>query len=169
MKVSELRAFDRSSLVTIEATATVHEAVKTMAGKGIGAVLIVQDEKVAGIFTERDLMNKVVGKDLDTRTTNISDVMTRDLKTAKVDDEAIDCLELMADGGFRHLPVVDAGNRPIGMVSQRDFVATTLPQALSLARQAAKATVAKRYQPVAIAATVVAYTAVIVVAVRLFT
>jgi CBS domain-containing protein len=169
MKVAELRAFDRSSLVTVEATATVHEAVKTMAGKAIGAVLVVEDEKVAGIFTERDLMNKVVGRDLDTRTTRISDVMTRDLKTARVDDEAIDCLELMAEGGFRHLPVVDGSGRPIGMVSQRDFVATTLPQALSLARQTAKATVSKRYQPVAIAASVVAYTLVIVMAVRLFT
>jgi CBS domain-containing protein len=169
MKVAELRAFDRSSLVTVDATATVHEAVKTMAGKAIGAVLIVENDKVAGIFTERDLMNKVVGQDLDTRTTKIADVMTRDLKTARVDDEAIDCLELMAEGGFRHLPVVDGSGRPIGMVSQRDFVATTLPQALSLARQTAKATVSKRYQPVAIAATVAAYTLVIVIAVRLFT
>ncbi len=169
MKVEELRAFDRSSLVTVEATMTVHEAVKTMAGKAIGAVLIVENEKVAGIFTERDLMNKVVARDLDCSTTRISDVMTRDPKTARVDDEAIDCLELMAEGGFRHLPVVDAGGRPIGMVSQRDFVATTLPQALSLARQTAKATVSKRYQPVAIAASVVAYTLVIVMAVRLFT
>jgi len=169
MKVAELRAFDRSSLVTVDATATVHDAVKTMAGKGIGAVLIVANEKVAGIFTERDLMTKVIGRDLDTRTTKISEVMTRDLKLAKADDEAIDCLEMMAQGGFRHLPVVDGDARPIGMVSQRDFVATTLPQALSLARQTAKATVAKRYQPVAIAASVVGYTLIIVVAVRLFT
>ena len=169
MKVAELRAFDRDALITVLGTATVHEAVKTMAGKAIGAVLIVEDDKVAGIFTERDLMNKVVGKDLDTRETKVADVMTREPKTARVDDEAIDCLELMAAGGFRHLPVVDASGRPLGMVSQRDFVATTLPQALSLARQTAKATVSKRYQPVAIAASVVAYTLVIVMAVRLFT
>ena len=144
MKVAELRAFDRDALITVSGTATVHEAVKTMAGKAIGAVLIVEDDKVA-------------------------DVMTREPKTARVDDEAIDCLELMAAGGFRHLPVVDANGRPLGMVSQCDFVATTLPQALSLARQTAKATVSKRYQPVAIAATVAAYTLVIVTAVRLFT
>lgn len=169
MKVAELRAFDREALITIPGGATVNEAVKTMAGKAIGAVLVVEDDKVAGIFTERDLMNKVVGKDLDTHTTKVAAVMTKEPRTARVDDEAIDCLELMATGGFRHLPVVDADGRPLGMVSQRDFVATTLPQALSLARQTAKATVAKRYQPVVIAATVAAYTLVIVIAVSLFT
>ncbi len=169
MKVAELRAFDRDALITVTGGTSVHEAVKTMAGKAIGAVLIVENDKVAGIFTERDLMNKVVGKDLDTRTTKVNEVMTRGPKTVKVDDAAIDCLELMAAGGFRHLPVVDADERPLGMVSQRDFVATTLPQALSLARQTAQATVAKRYQPVAIAASVLAYTFIIVMAVRLFT
>ena len=169
MKVAELRAFDRDALITVGGDTSVHEAVKTMAGKAIGAVLIVENDKVAGIFTERDLMNKVVGNDLETRTTLVREVMTRAPKTARVDDEAIDCLELMAAGGFRHLPVVDADGRPLGMVSQRDFVATTLPQALSLARQTAKATVSKRYQPIAIAATVLAYTFVIVIAVRLFT
>jgi CBS domain-containing protein len=169
MKVAELRAFDRASLITVTGETTVHEAVKTMAGKSIGAVLIVENDKVAGIFTERDLMTKVVGQDLDTKTTTIGQVMTRSPKTARVDDAAIDCLELMAEGGFRHLPVVDTNDRPLGMVSQRDFVATTLPQALSLARQTAQATVSKRYQPVAIAATVLAYTFVIVIAVRLFT
>jgi signal-transduction protein with cAMP-binding, CBS, and nucleotidyltransferase domain len=139
-----------------------------MAAKSIGAVLIVENDKVAGIFTERDLMTKVVGKDLDSATTKVAAVMTRAPKTVKADDAAIDSLELMAEGGFRHLPVVDGAGRPIGIVSQRDFVATTLPQALSLARQTAKATVSKRYQPVAIAASVVAYTAVIALVVSIF-
>lgn len=169
MKVAELRAFDRAALITVTGATTVHEAVKTMAGKAIGAVLIVENDKIAGIFTERHLMNKVVGKDLDTRSTRIAEAMTRSPKTARVDDDAIDCLELMSAGGFRHLPVVDAEDRPLGIVSQRDFVATTLPQALSLAGQTAKATIAKRYQPVGIAATVLAYTLVIVIAVQLFT
>ena len=67
--------------------------------------------------------------------TKVGDVMTRSPKAAEVNDAAIDCLELMAAGGFRDLPVVDAYGRPLGMVrQQRDSVATTLPQALSLAR-----------------------------------
>jgi CBS domain-containing protein len=168
MRVAELRAFDQQALITVDGDATVRDAVKTMATKSIGAVLIVENDKVAGIFTERDLMTKVVGKDLDSATTKVASVMTRAPKTVKADDAAIDSLELMAEGGFRHLPVVDGTGRPIGIVSQRDFVATTLPQALSLARQTAKATVSKRYQPVAIAASVVAYTAVIALVVSIF-
>lgn len=168
MRVSELRAFDKQALVTIDDSATVQQAVKTMAEKSIGAILIVEQGKVAGIFTERDLMTKVVAKDLDPSATPIADVMTRSPKTVKGNDAAIDSLELMAAGGFRHLPVVDEDEKPIGMVSQRDFVATTLPQALSLARQTAQATVAKRYQPVTIIASVVAYTLVIALAVSIF-
>jgi signal-transduction protein with cAMP-binding, CBS, and nucleotidyltransferase domain len=75
----------------------------------------------------------------------------------------------MDEGRFRHMPVVDDQGRPIGMLSQRDFVATTLPQALALAGQTARATVSKRYQPFAIAASVVAYTVVVIVAVSLIT
>ncbi len=168
MRVSELRAFDNQALVTIDGTATVQQAVKTMAEKSIGAILIVEQGKVAGIFTERDLMTKVVAKDLDPSATRIADVMTRSPKTVKGNDAAIDSLELMAAGGFRHLPVVDEDEKPIGMVSQRDFVATTLPQALSLARQTAQATVSKRYQPVTIIASVVAYTLVIALVVSIF-
>jgi len=170
MRVGDLREFDDgASLITVSGEVTIREAVGTMAGSRIGAVLVVEDGQVAGIFTERDLMTKVVAGDRDPATTRVADVMTADVRTVKVDDDAIDCLETMDEGRFRHMPVVDAEGRPIGMLSQRDFVATTLPQALSLAGRTARATVAKRYQPVAIAASVVAYTVVIIVAVSLIT
>ncbi|TVQ36689.1 MAG: CBS domain-containing protein [Geminicoccaceae bacterium] len=171
MRVADLREFDGSgALITVAGDVTVHEAVRTMAASSIGAVLILDDQdKVRGIFTERDLMTKVVGKELDPKTTRVLDVMTTGVKTVRVDDAAVDCLELMAAGRFRHLPVVDADDHPIGMLSQRDFVATTLPKALALTTQTARATVSKRYQPFAIGASVLAYTLVIVLAVRLFT
>jgi CBS domain-containing protein len=168
MRVRDLRVFDDgASLITVAGNVTVEEAAKTMAQARIGAVLVVADERVAGIFTERDIMNKVVAGGRDAKSTPVADVMTVDVKTVQIDDAAIDCLETMADGKFRHLPVIDAEGRPIGMLSQRDFVATTLPQALSLARETARATVSKRYQPFAIAASVVAYTLVIIAAVSL--
>ncbi len=170
MRVADLREFDGSGeLITVAGDVTVQEAVRTMAASSIGAVLILDEQhKVRGIFTERDLMTKVISKDLEPKTTRVTDVMTVDVKTARVDDAAIDCLELMAAGKFRHLPVVDAEGHPIGMLSQRDFVATTLPKALALTSQTARATVSKRYQPFAIVASIVAYTLVIVIAVRLF-
>ncbi len=170
MRVGDLREFDDgASLVTVSGDITIQEAVRTMAGSRIGAVLVVEAGRVAGIFTERDLMTKVVAAERDPAATRVADVMTAEVKTVKVDDAAIDCLETMDAGRFRHMPVVDDEGRPIGMLSQRDFVATTLPQALALARQTARATVSKRYQPFAIAASVVGYTLVIIVAVSLFT
>jgi signal-transduction protein with cAMP-binding, CBS, and nucleotidyltransferase domain len=170
MRVADLREFDGSgALITVAGDVTVHEAVRTMAASAVGAVLILEEAKVKGIFTERDVMTKVISKDLDPKTTRVVDVMTSDVRTARVTDDAIDCLELMAAGRFRHLPVVDENDHPIGMLSQRDFVATTLPKALALASQTARATVSKRYQPFAIAATVIAYTLIIVLAVGLFT
>jgi len=166
MRVGDLRVFDDgASLVTVSGDITIHEAVGTMARARIGAVLIVEQSRLAGIFTERDLMTKVVAAGLDPATTRVADVMTSNVKTVKVDDAAIDCLEAMDEGRFRHMPVIDEAGQPIGMLSQRDFVATTLPQALALAGQTARATVSKRYQPFAIAASVVAYTVVLVVAV----
>lgn len=170
MRVGDLRVFDDgASLITVSGDVTIREAVATMAKARIGAVLVVENDRLAGIFTERDLMTKVVAGDRDPATTRVADIMTREVKTVRVDDAAIDCLEAMAEGKFRHMPVVDDEGRPIGMLSQRDFVATTLPQALALAGQTARATVSKRYQPFAIAASVVAYTVVIIVAVSLIT
>lgn len=170
MRVGDLRVFDDgASLITVSGDVTVQDATTTMARSRIGALLVVENDRVAGIFTERDVMNRVVAEERDPKATLVRDVMTANVKTVHVDDAAIDCLETMAEGAFRHLPVVDDGGRPIGMLSQRDFVATTLPQALALARETARATVSKRYQPFAIVASVVAYTVVIIVAVSLIT
>ncbi|MEO1090274.1 MAG: CBS domain-containing protein [Pseudomonadota bacterium] len=170
MRVGDLREFDGSgALITVSGDITVREAAITMSKAAIGAVLIIEDGRVRGIFTERDIMTKVVGPELDPATTRVVDVMTENVQTAKVTDAAIDCLELMSTGRFRHVPVVDEEDHPIGMLSQRDFVATTLPKALALTRQTARATVSKRYQPFMIVATVLAYTIVVVLVVRLFT
>lgn len=167
MRVGDLRVFDDgASLITVSGDMSAHEAARTMADAKIGAVLVVEDDKVAGIFTERDLMSRVVAADRDGHHTTIREVMTKDVTTVQADDAAIDCLETMAEGKFRHMPVVDGAGRPIGMLSQRDFVATTLPKALALTRETARATVAKRYQPFAIAASVAAYTIVLVAVIR---
>lgn len=169
MRVGDLRAFDdEQKLISVTAATTVQAAAKTMADAHVGAVVVMESGKLDGIFTERDLMSKVVAGGMDPATTSVGEVMTRDVKTAKVDDAAIDCMERMSDGKFRHMPVTDASGRPIGMLSQRDFVAFTLPQALSLATQSAKATVSKRYQPFAIVLSVIAYTVVLVAVISFF-
>lgn len=75
---------------------------------------------MTGIFTERDLINRVVACDRDPKITPLAEVMTKDPNTISPKATALEALRLMEDGGYRHLPVV-AGNRLVGIISRRDF------------------------------------------------
>jgi len=97
------------------------DAVNLMTERKIGAVIIVDNQaKLAGIFTERDLVNRVVGKGLDAANVPLSKVMTADPDTLGPNDTAMNALDLMSARRYRHLPVVD-GDKVIGMVSIRDL------------------------------------------------
>lgn len=99
---------------------TVRAACRLMAEKKIGALLLVNDNRIAGIFTERDALNKVLADGLDADSTRVSLVMVKDPQTIRADKPLAYALQFMADGGFRHVPVVDAAGAPLGMVSARD-------------------------------------------------
>ena len=101
---------------------SVREAARRMADRRIGAVLVNDGNRLVGIFTERDVMTRVVAAGLDPDRTEIRQVMTPDPATAAPEQRALDALKLMHEGGFRHLPVVEDG-RAIGIVSLRDFLA----------------------------------------------
>ncbi|WP_119167292.1 CBS domain-containing protein [Algihabitans albus] len=102
--------------------ATVTEAVRLMRDRHIGAVLILEGQKLRGIFTERDVLTRVVAQERDPATTPVSDVMTPDPDTVAPDDTAIDALDRMSTQGYRHLPVV-ASERVVAIVSIRDLYA----------------------------------------------
>lgn len=109
-------------LYKIPPTANVCDAAKVMATNRVSAVLITEDERLIGIFTERDLTARVVAAGRDPKTTQVKDVMTPRPDVLKPDDSAMDALELMRRRHYRHLPVVDAGHI-VGMVSIRDLYA----------------------------------------------
>lgn len=115
-------------LVTAAPETTVRAACRLMAGKRIGALLIVDGERTVGIFTERDALNKVLAGALDPDSTPLAAVMVRDPQCIGADKPLAHALLLMAEGGFRHVPVVDAGGRAIGMVSARDALGRDLVQ-----------------------------------------
>ena len=104
---------------------TVQEAARLMKEKHVGALMIVEDGKLAGIFTERDVVFRVVAEDRDARTTRLADVMTRNPQTIHPDKPFPDALHLMYEGGFRHVPVVEDG-RPVGVISARDALGPEL-------------------------------------------
>ena len=107
---------------------TVRAACRLMAEKKIGALLLVDDNRIAGIFTERDALNKVLADGLDADSTRVSLVMVKDPQTIRADKPLGYALQFMADGGFRHVPVVDADGTPLGMVSARDALGNDMVQ-----------------------------------------
>ena len=109
-------------LSILATSTTVKEAVQVMRDRHIGAVLVLEEQRLVGIFTERDVLTKVVAEERDPAATQISEVMTRDPDTVSPDDAAIDALDRMSTRGYRHLPVV-AGERVVAIVSIRDLYA----------------------------------------------
>jgi len=110
----------RVPAVTIEPTATVHDAVTLMAAKQVGAVVVVNSQKqVIGIFTERDNLLRVSVRRRDLERTRICEVMTSPVETIPPETNVQTALERMIRRHFRHLPIVDIDNHPIGIVSIR--------------------------------------------------
>ena len=107
---------------------TVRAACRLMAEKKIGALLIVDNSRSVGIFTERDALNKVLAGGLDPDSTKVVQVMVRDPQTIRDDKPLGYALQFMADGGFRHVPLVDANGVPLGLVSARDALGQDMVQ-----------------------------------------
>lgn len=105
-------------LVVADPHTTVGEAARLMRENGVGAVLVVEDGRLVGIFTERDAVYRVMAVDSEPATVPLSEVMTRDPKTVSPDESFGYALLLMHEHGFRHAPVVEDG-RPVGVVSAR--------------------------------------------------
>ena len=100
---------------------SVLETVRAMVERNIGAVPILHNGKLVGIFSERDLMRRVVAEGRDPHRTCMAEVMTDDPLTISTDEELEDCMALMRRHGFRHLPVCHDGHL-VGMVSLRDIL-----------------------------------------------
>lgn len=104
---------------------TVGEAARLMKKNLVGAVMIVDNRKLVGIFTERDALYKVTAAGCDAESTPISKVMTHNPKCIEPDKPFADALRIMHASSFRHVPVVENG-RPIGIVSARDALGPEL-------------------------------------------
>ncbi len=103
----------------VSPTATVAEAIDRMNAERIGSVLVMDGERVLGIFTERDVLTKVVGK-IDPGQVSVSELMTRQLVTLKPSASVEDAMRVVTEKRIRHLPVVD-GERLLGLVSSGDL------------------------------------------------
>jgi CBS domain-containing protein len=121
---------------SIEADRTVLEAARFMMEHNIGALPVLRNGELVGIFSERDIMNRVVAGGRLPGTTKISEVMTPNPKAVSVDETIENCLFLMREFGFRHLPITD-GKELKGLVSSRDILLRYVAQKEAEARRLA--------------------------------
>jgi CBS domain-containing protein len=132
--------------LTCSADISVFDAVLAMSEKNFGAIVVTDNlKKVIGVFTERDVMNKVVGKELNTRKTLVKDIMTPNPRVANETDDLIDWLRIMSNERFRRLPVVDVNGHIKAVFTQGDFVSYTWPDLVYQIKTLATATVSKNW------------------------
>ena len=109
------------AMVTVKPGDTVLEAIKVLAREDIGAAAVIADDKLVGIFSERDYTRKVILLGRHSETTRVEEIMTANVICVSPRTKTRDCMALMSEKNIRHLPVVDEG-RVVGMVSIRDIV-----------------------------------------------
>lgn len=117
--VPDIVSEDRE-LVGLSPSDFVRDAARLMKHRQVGSVLIILDNSLVGIFTERDLVYRIVAEGLDPDLTPLHEVMTSNPDTVDINSDPIVALRMMQDRGYRHLPVTRDGNL-IGIVSRRDF------------------------------------------------
>jgi CBS domain-containing protein len=121
MKVKEIMTKD---VVSVDQNTPVSKAVKTMAENDIGAIIVQIDGPTFGIFTQHDLLTRVVAVGKDLETTKIKDVMTQSIKCAQAEDDVEDVLRVMYEENVRYLPVMDK-RKLVGIISTADLFKLT--------------------------------------------
>jgi CBS domain-containing protein len=112
--------------VTVPPDATVMDAIRVMEKATVGAVVVVEKGAIKGMFTERDVMIRIVGTKKDAEQTLVADVMTSPVLTIPKETSADDALKTMWERHFRHLPVVDKEGKVEGMLSMRHLLHTKI-------------------------------------------
>lgn len=121
MTVNQILSTKGDTVYSIVSTISVYDAVKIMGEKNIGAILVIEDDLLKGILSERDYARKIVLKGKSSKSTLVQEIMVSKVITVKPTDDLDYCMELMSSNKIRHLPVVD-DNRVVGLISIGDVV-----------------------------------------------
>jgi len=117
-----------SEVWSVSPTDTVLEALKLMSEKNIGAVPVIDDGKITGMFSERDYARKVILFGKASKDTYIHEVMSSPVFTVKPDSSVRECMEMMTEKRIRHIPVVGEGDNVVGLISIGDVVKTIMSE-----------------------------------------
>src|ERR1035441_2313014 len=119
--ISEILSHKGTSAGSISPEATVFEAIQMMADKNVGALLVIENNKLVGIISERDYTRKVVIKGKSSKTTAVKEILSSHVIHVTPSHTVEECMRLMTDHRFRHLPVLD-GDKIVGVISIGDLV-----------------------------------------------
>ena len=119
--VNQILKTKGNAVCSVSPESMVIDALRLMSEKNIGAVMVTENDKLVGIFSERDYARKVVLNDKSSDSTRISEIMTSNVFTVKTTSSIDDCMKIMTDKNFRHLPVVD-DEKLVGVISLGDAV-----------------------------------------------
>ena len=112
---------------SVRSDQSVLDGIRLMAEKSIGAVLVVDEGRLSGILSERDYARKIILENRSSDSTLVSDIMTRNVITTTRANSVAECMTLMTNNNFRHLPVVE-GEQVVGMISIGDLVKTVIAE-----------------------------------------
>lgn len=121
MTVDQILKAKGRNVYSVLSNITVYEALKVMGEKNIGAILIIDDNNLKGILSERDYARKIVLKDKSSKETFVHEIMESNVFSVKLTDNLEDCMELMSEKRIRHLPVLEDGI-VVGIISISDVV-----------------------------------------------
>jgi len=120
-KVKEILKLKGHAVFSVTPSTTVYNAIEQMCEKNIGGVVIMENDNLVGIFTERDYARKLILKGKSSKDTLISELMTKEVITVTPDSKLEDCMNIMSNKRIRHLPVME-NNQIVGMISIGDLV-----------------------------------------------
>ncbi len=131
-KVRDILEVKGYAVYSVEPTVTVYHAIERMCEKNIGGLVIVENGKMVGIFTERDYARKLILKGKSSKDTLINELMTQNVITVTPETTIEECMWLMSDKKFRHLPVVNEYDDLVGVISISDVVRNIINEQKSI-------------------------------------
>ncbi len=126
-KVADILTDRNDDIWSVQSEQSVLSAIKLMAEKSVGALLVIDDNHLSGILSERDYARKVILENRSSADTRVIDIMSRNPITTTRENSVAECMSMMTDNDIRHLPVVE-GEQVIGMISIGDLVKTVIKE-----------------------------------------
>ena len=167
MRIVDIPGYkSKKKLLMLDKKTTLVDAAHKMKELNYGAVIVTDKGKLCGIFTERDLLMKVVAEEKELKGLKLADVMTEDIKTAHEHDQVYESMRRMTQGRFRHLPVINDDGDVTGLISQGDFVAVTWQELFQHFKSKAKASFLSHTQVWLILLAILAYTTIMILTFR---